>query len=186
MLRYIGDSGNLRQRVRQHCIGNVESSALRKTIATEIGFEIVSTVRPSGSRKITVALDNAEQVISDYIQSGTWKVVVCHPPSSAKELQWYAIDKLRPPLNKGMNFWDASKENVFSEQLETMLNAEEYEFEETSQLPLRGSGVYSWWHEQSIDEFVPLGTIVWRGTYSELLEQNRRMFDEPFPTSEDE
>ena len=38
----VGDSKRLRSRVRQHCKGNVESSALRKTIAAEMGFEIVS------------------------------------------------------------------------------------------------------------------------------------------------
>ena len=86
MLRYVGDSKRLRSRVRQHCKGNVESSALRKTIATEMGFEIVSKKRSSGSRKLSAEPSNAEQIISAYIQSGTWKVVVCSSSEEARDL----------------------------------------------------------------------------------------------------
>ena len=50
MLRYVGDSKRLRSRVRQHCKGNVESSALRKTIAAEMGFDIISKKLRAGKR----------------------------------------------------------------------------------------------------------------------------------------
>ena len=89
MLRYVGDSKRLRSRVRQHCKGNVESSALRKTIAAEMGFEIVSKKRPSGSRKLSAEPSNAEQIISAYIQSGTWRVV-------ANGMMPFLFRKIRP------------------------------------------------------------------------------------------
>jgi hypothetical protein len=152
MLRYVGDSKGLRSRVRQHCIGNVESSALRKTIATAMGFEIISTKRPSGSRKISVESASTEQIISAYIQSGSWRVVVCATSDEAREFQWYAIDKLRPPLNKLMQFWEEEFEAEYENLLNTLLESAQIQFETTLEIS-RESGVYSLWHEQSPVEF---------------------------------
>ena len=152
MLQYVGDSKGLRNRVRQHCIGNVESSALRKTIATEMGFEIISVKRPSGSRKLTVSPPSAEQTISAYIQSGVWRVIVCGTAEEARDFQWYAIDKKRPHLNKYMQFWDESSEELYKNLLDNLLKSAQIEFESTLEVPTE-SGVYSLWHEQNPEEF---------------------------------
>ena len=148
MLQYIGDSNKIKNRVRQHCIGNVESSALRKTIAEEMGFEIVTVKRTSGSRKKTVNPLSAEKLISDYIQSGNWKVVSCQTVEEARELQWYGIDKMRPPLNKYMQFWDLNCETRYQQLLDVMLDSEFIQFASTLDIT-KESGVYSLWHEDT-------------------------------------
>ena len=153
MLQYIGDSNNIKNRVRQHCTGNVESSALRKTIAEEMGFEIITVKRPSGSRKKTVNPLSAEKLISDYIQSGKWKVVSCLTVEEARDFQWYGIDKMRPPLNKYMQFWDLNSENIYQQLLDDMLDSEFIEFASTLNI-IREPGVYSLWHEHSPMDFV--------------------------------
>lgn len=152
MLRYVGDSKGLKSRVRQHCTGNVESSALRKTIAKAMGFTITSTKRPSGSKKIGVEPSSAEQSISEYIHSGVWKVMTCASADEAREFQWYAIDKLRPVLNKYMQFWDTKNENVYASLLDNLLDSIDYEFASTLQLP-HEPGVYSLWHDQAPENF---------------------------------
>ena len=145
MLQYIGDSSKIKNRVRQHCIGNVESSALRKTIAEE--------KRPSGSRKKTVKPLSAEKLISDYIQSGNWKVISCQTVEEARDFQWYGIDKMRPPLNKYMQFWGLNNESTYQALLNEMLDSEFIEFASTPNIT-REPGVYSLWHEHSPVDFV--------------------------------
>ena len=152
MLQYIGDSNKIKNRVRQHCTGNVESSALRKTIAEEMGFEIKTVKRPSGSRKKTVNPLSAEKLISDYIQSGNWKVVSCQTVEEARDFQWYGIDKMRPPLNKYMQFWDLNCESVYQELLDDMLTSEFIEFSSTLNI-IKEPGVYSLLHEYSPLDF---------------------------------
>ena len=67
----------------------------------------------------------------DYIQSGNWKVVPCQTVEEARDFQWYGIDKMRPPLNKYMQFWDLNCENVYQELLDDMLTSEFIEFSST-------------------------------------------------------
>ena len=153
MLQYIGDSKRIKNRVRQHCTGNVESSALRKTIAVKMGFQIHTTKRPSGSRKTSVHPLSAEKLISEYIQSGTWKIIPCRTVEEAKDFQWYGIDKKRPPLNKYMQFWDENKESRYQILLDELLDSDFIEFESTSNLPTE-PGVYSLWHENTPSDFV--------------------------------
>ena len=148
MLQYIGDSNKIKNRVRQHCTGNVESSALRKTIAEEMGFEIITVKRPSGSRKKTVNPLSAEKLISDYIQSGKWRVVSCPTVEEARDFQWYGIDKMRPPLNKYMQFWDLNSENRYQQLLDDMLDSEFIEFASTLNIT-KEPGVYSLWHQDT-------------------------------------
>ena len=153
MLQYIGDSKRIKTRGRQHCTGNVESSALRKTIAVKMGFEIHTTKRPSGSRKTSVHPLSAEKLISEYIQSGTWKIIPCRTAEEAKDFQWYGIDKKRPPLNKYMQFWNENKESRYQILLDELLDSDFIEFESTLNLPTE-PGVYSLWHENTPSDFV--------------------------------
>jgi len=153
MLQYIGDSKRIKTRVRQHCIGNVESSALRKTIAVEMGFEIQTVKRPSGSRKTSVNPLSAEKLISEYIQSGTWKIVPCRTVEEARDFQWYGIDKKRPPLNKYMQFWDENSENRYQRLLDELFDSNFIEFSSTLDITTE-PGVYSLWHEKTPLDFV--------------------------------
>ena len=153
MLRYVGDSNNLRNRVRQHCNGNIESSALRKTIAKEMGFEIIKSIRPSGSRKISLQSDRNEQVVSEYIQSGNWRVIACSSEDYARDFQWYVIDLLRPQLNKYMQFWNRDFEKEYGNKLTLLLDSSEIAFASTLEIA-KLPGVYSLWHEQAPAEFV--------------------------------
>ena len=152
VLQYIGDSKRIKSRVRQHCTGNVESSALRKTIAEKMGFEIHTTKRPSGSRKTSVHPLSAEKLISEYIQSGTWKIIPCRTVEEAKDFQWYGIDKKRPPLNKYMQFWDENNESRYQILLDELLDSDFIEFESTLDISTE-PGVYSLWHENTPSDF---------------------------------
>ena len=117
-----------------------------------MGFEIISTKRPSGSRKLSVEPSSAEQVISAYIQSGTWKVVVCSSAEEARELQWYVIDKARPPLNKYMQFWEKKSEGTYANLLDILLKSTQIKFDSTLEISTE-PGVYSLWHEHNPADF---------------------------------
>ena len=117
-----------------------------------MGFEILSTKRPSGSRKLSVKPSSAEQIISAYIQSGTWKVVVCSSAEEAREFQWYAIDKVRPPLNKHMQFWENNCEDRYANLLDTLLKSTQIQFDSTLEISTE-PGVYSLWHEHNPADF---------------------------------
>lgn len=153
LVKYVGDSRDIGKRVRQHCTGNVESSALRKRIATEMGFEIISTKRTSGSRKISTACESDEFVISEYIQSGSWRVITCGSSDESRDFQWYVIRKLRPPLNKNSQKWDEEFDEMYQQLLKDMVISPNLDFENTEGIS-RAPGVYSFWHEQSPPEFI--------------------------------
>ena len=153
MLRYAGDSKSIKNRVRQHCTGNVESSALRKTIAIQMGFEIVSKKRKSGSRKYSISQHNGEEFVSQYLQSGLWKTCVCQSADEARNFQWYVIDKTRPNLNKYMQFWDTNSEEKYEIYLEDLLAEDGIEFQNISALD-KSPGVYSLWHNMSPLDFI--------------------------------
>jgi len=118
-----------------------------------MGFEIISIKRPSGSRKLTVSPPSAEQTISAYIQSGAWRVIVCGTAEEARDFQWYAIDKKRPPLNKHMKFWNKNNEDAYKILLENLLESKYIEFDLTLKIST-DSGVYSLWHEISPADFL--------------------------------
>lgn len=152
MLRYIGDSKNIRNRVRQHCKGNVESSALRKTIAREMGLDVRAEKRLSGSSKYTIHPLSGEEMVSSYIQSGTWKVISCQTAEDARDFQWYAIDNLRPMLNKYMQFWNKNSEGDYQELLDEMLRSNSMVYTSISTFPTQ-PGVYSLWHDSTPVDF---------------------------------
>jgi len=152
MLVYVGDSKRLRTRIRQHCKGNVESSALRKTIAMKMGFDIIKKKRPSGSNKLSIDSD-AERIVSNYIQTGKWKVVICSSVEEARDFQWYAIDKTRPPLNKYMQFWKTNSQNRYANLFDTLLDSAPVDFDYTLEVSVE-CGVYSLWHEIEPEQFV--------------------------------
>jgi hypothetical protein len=95
---YVGDAKDVVKRIRSdHCNGNVEASALRKSVAIAKGYLLKKTKRPSGSTRIRIDLPvprKGETCISGYIQSSEWRFVLCASSMEAKDFQWYAIDQL--------------------------------------------------------------------------------------------
>ena len=83
------------------------------------------------------------------------RVVVCSSPEEARDFQWYAIDKKRPHLNKYMQFWDESKEELYNNLLENLLKSAQIEFESTLEVSTE-PGVYSLWHKQNPEEFAKI------------------------------
>ena len=101
---YVGDGAKIRERIRKnHCTGNLEGSALRKHIASNLGFAITKEKRPSGSTRGRLNIPNpmeGENNISNYLQSGEWKYLICETAEIAKDFQFYVVQNLIPkPLN---------------------------------------------------------------------------------------
>lgn len=74
MYIYIGDASDVISRILTcHCSGNVEGSALRKHVASSMGFAFSRTFRPSGTQKLRLDVPNpraGEAQITAYIRSG--------------------------------------------------------------------------------------------------------------------
>jgi hypothetical protein len=144
---YIGDGSKIRNRIRnQHCNGNVESSSLRKHIAQTMGFHLQREQRLNGSTRVRLAMENAsvgEQIISNYLKSGSWKFVICPPSINAKDFQFYAIQNItpRPLLNVNMGEWGISFEYQYRNLLDQLLNCLPHNFEDLINVP-NESGVY--------------------------------------------
>jgi len=125
ILLYIGDSRDVVKRILStHCTGNVEGSALRLAVAEALGYPIVREKRPSGWTRTRIAIPGsrqAEHEISAFIQSCVWRYVLCATYEEAHDFQWYAIDKLRPKLNKDRKPWIAAKASRYAQLLESLL-----------------------------------------------------------------
>jgi len=118
----------------------------------KMGFEIIKEKRPSGSSKLSIDSD-AERIVSNYIQTGKWRVVICSSVEEARDFQWYVIDKTRPTLNKYMQFWKTNSEDRYANLLDTLLDSAPVEFNYTLEVSTE-SGVYSLWHEIEPKQFI--------------------------------
>ena len=133
MLQYVGDSKKLRNRIRQHCKGNVEGSTLRKTIAENMGFEIQRTKREKGTTKKSVT-PIQKSSIDEYIQSGKWRWMPC-PEELYHEFQNYLISELKPQLNKKLNDppvpldWDDGWNDAFEQHMRIILSPDVGQYE---------------------------------------------------------
>ena len=116
---YAGDAMDVVKRIRSnHCSGNVEGSALRRHIAENLGYQIKSTRRSSGSYRVRLDLPNpkaGEQIISIYLRTGLWKFILCESYEEAQDFQWYVIDILKPLLNVRHDTWN--RENMVRYQV---------------------------------------------------------------------
>ena len=125
ILLYVGDSRDVVKRILStHCTGNVEGSALRLAVAEARGYPIAREKRPSGSTRIRIAVPGprqAEHEISAFIRSCAWRYVLCATYEEAHDFQWYAIDRLRPQLNKERKPWMAAKASRHAQLLESLL-----------------------------------------------------------------
>ena len=101
---YVGDARDIIKRIKtNHCVGNVEGSALRRHVAVAKNYKIKTSKRSSGSTKVRIDSNNPqieENEITKYIRSGQWKLIICDSYEEAHDFQWYAIEKLNPFLNK--------------------------------------------------------------------------------------
>jgi hypothetical protein len=122
---YVGDSRDVVNRILDtHCTGNVEGSALRLAVAEMLGYPIARTRRSSGTTKIRIAVPapgEAELTISAFVRSGLWQYIVCSEYPEAHDFQWYAIENLRPILNKKHRGWIASNALRYSQLLDSLL-----------------------------------------------------------------
>ena len=157
MLQYVGDSIKLRNRIRQHCTGNVEGSTLRKTIAENMGFEIQRTKRETGTTKKSVT--PAQKLsIDEYVQSGKWRWMPC-PVQLYHEFQNYLISELKPPLNKELGDpplpldWDEGWNDEFKQHMRIILSPDVSQYEvifvdlgRIENVP----GVYLFFHEKPL------------------------------------
>ena len=147
---YVGDSSNLRKRIRtNHGGGNVEGSAFRKHLATAFGYGIARTKRESGTFRVRLDLPDprvGERQITDYVRGGHWKVVACDTDEEANAFQWFAIERLSPKLNRDRRDWDRRLASRF-ESLETALAAViPVAWSEVNSLP-EEPGVYVFLHD---------------------------------------
>jgi hypothetical protein len=145
---YVGDASNLRARVRQHCGGNVEASALRKHVAAELGLGLTRERRASGSTRTRIDLPapkEGERQVSAYLGEGVWRAVVCASAEEARDAQWFAIDALAPYLNRERRVWDACLEPRYAGLLTRLREGEAR--------PCGGAswpttpGVYAFWRD---------------------------------------
>jgi hypothetical protein len=101
---YVGDARNVKKRIlNNHGRGNIESSVLRKRIASKLGFKIKTELRAQGSYRIRideVDKNRGEKEISEFMKRGMWRVILVDTYEEAHELQWYIIGRLSPPFNR--------------------------------------------------------------------------------------
>jgi hypothetical protein len=156
---YIGDSKSIRRRLTsEHCRGNINGSALRRHVATALGYQLSRVRRDSGKLKWKVDTENprlAEQIISQYIRSGVWKHVVCQNADEAKDFQYYAIQSVNPLLNIDHGHWDGAQFQRYQQLLTELLASDEVTFQNLNTLP-RSPGVYLLKHDVAVHEFLPL------------------------------
>jgi hypothetical protein len=148
---YVGDAGNVQKRVRQHRRGNVEASALRKHVATAMGYEIQTTRRTSGSYRKRIALPNpkrGERAVSTYLSQGCWKTVACASKDEARDLQWALIDRLEPLLNRESRAWDRSRQPRYDDLAERLLKSVAQPADNLSDVT-EGPGVYVLYRERT-------------------------------------
>lgn len=153
---YIGDSSDLAQRIfNNHCRGNVEASVLRKYIAIEMKFELDIRKRISGSRRVRIKSSvNGEELISSYISSGTWKYVTCESRDEASDFQWYAIDIIKPLLNRKTKEWKRNNIERYESLLNKLINQLSIKCEDTyMKKTLHKPGVYLLIHKTIPKDF---------------------------------
>ena len=149
---YAGDAMDVVKRIRSnHCSGNVEGSALRRHIAENIGYQIMSTRRSSGSYRVRLDLPNpktGEHIITVYLRTGLWKFILCDSYEEAHDFQWYVIDMLKPLLNVHHDTWN--RENIVRYQvlITELTSAPGMIYDQLKNI-VSGPGVYVLFHEKA-------------------------------------
>lgn len=153
---YVGDSKDVLNRIRtNHCNGNVEGSALRRYVAETMGYIIKREKRPGGSIRIRIALPDYNQgeiKVSNYIRNGRWRTILFDDYQMANDFQWYAIEKLRPLLNRKRKNYN---QNMLSLYKRLLLQLKDSPLIECSNLHTvkSGPGVYVLYHLSAPHDF---------------------------------
>jgi hypothetical protein len=149
MIIYAGDAKDVVKRIRSnHCSGNVEASALRRSIASLRGYALSSAIRPSGTRRVRIN-SRYEEKISCYVSAGRWKFVICHSVVEAHDFQWYVIEALKPLLNKNRRAWNGPAAQRYADLLAEIERSGELESSELVKAR-SGPGVYVFYHTMAI------------------------------------
>lgn len=155
-LVYIGDSGDVVKRIRtNHCSGNVEGSAFRLHVAAAMGFTTIRTKRPSGATKVRLDLLDplgGERAITQYARSGVWRVLLCDSYHEAHDFQWYAIDDLKPALNRDFRAWEQANRERYAQLLQVLLESNAVPYNRLPELR-SGPGVYAFYHDRLPEQF---------------------------------
>jgi hypothetical protein len=152
---YVGDARNVRKRIlNNHRRGNVESSILRKHIASKLGLKIKTELRTNGCYRIRIDeadKDSGEREISEYVKCGMWRVILVHTYEEAHELQWYIKGKLSPPFNRrikiGEGLGGTNYGGVFQQLMESPLLG----LDEIAKLK-EGPGVYVFYNVRTPEQ----------------------------------
>lgn len=150
MIIYIGDSKNVIKRIRNnHCSGNVEGSALRRHIAKLKKYKLKSTKRISGSIKVRIDSPNPrneETDITNYIRFGKWKFILCDSYNESHDFQWFAIEQLKPRLNKYFKPWNQKNIQRYQFLLNKLKDSHSFKYEDLLNMQ-SGPGIYILYHQ---------------------------------------
>ena len=148
---YVGDSKDVLKRIKtDHCRGNVEASALRRHIAEALGYRLRHQKRPSGSTRTRIDLPDpkqGEKRVSNYIQTGRWRVILCPTYETAKDFQWYAIEKLNPLLNRDRKTYQENRTAMYQQLLQELIESPLLGCTSIDPETRSGPGVYALYHQ---------------------------------------
>ena len=145
-LIYVGDTRNLARRIlSNHLTGNVEGSAFRRHVARAMDLTVLKKRRPGGTIRRRLREPDGEARVSRYLASGFWRVYPCPIYEVANELQWFAIDRLHPHLNKRSGPWPSGIANTLGKMCSELTTSPLLRREQLEVLP-SGPGVYVFYH----------------------------------------
>lgn len=148
MIIYVGDSSRTRERIRRdHCSGNVYGSALRRHVAKALGYSLRPRNGGNGSEIDLTDPSVGEAAVSTYIRGGRWRVIACRTVEESKDFQWFAVDRLKPQLNRDRKDWDRANEERYNELLRMLQEVPLQEWGRAAE-DVPGPGVYVLEHEQ--------------------------------------
>ena len=146
MVIYVGDANDVTKRIlTNHGSGNVEGSALRRHVATAMGFRLSSTKRGSGTTKVRIDSNNPKQdegTVTAYTRGGSWPIVPCSTYEEANDFQWFLIDRLNPLCNVTGKSWNEANTARYEQLLQICTARRAMRFEEVKESGSKGPGVY--------------------------------------------
>lgn len=123
---YIGESENTYKRVYQHFSASIEASVLRKDIAESRHYQINRVIREAGNVKVTLANLAHERNITEYLEGGKWKFVICVNRAEAQDFKYFAISRLNPILNPARNGYLPANIDRCEQLLAELINCQEH------------------------------------------------------------
>lgn len=154
---YVAETNNLSARLTLHFNGSVNSSPLRELIALRMGFDIVKRMEGVGHRIIkkieSSRYGDAEQLISEYIQSGFWKFTLFSSLEESKDFFWYACEKLKPAFITHIQSWDLKERDLYKHWFERLENSEKIDYQNLSKLTTK-SAICTYFNELLPEQYL--------------------------------